>query len=158
MYIYTSRVLNKSPWRQGENAKAKLRHQSIQVRWRCIYSMWGSCGHVRENAKANQSIFAMKGYYKATFPLEFEGPWWTHDIRIVGSVENPETVQVYFTLDFEGSRDQRNFNGCKSYMVSYMARWNIRGRDKKLELSLAHGYHYIIVVGSLITCCFRLYV
>ena len=46
------------------------------------------------------------------------GPW-THDIQIMWLVEKPKTVQVHFTLDVKGLRDQSKLNEWQYYMASY---------------------------------------
>ena len=61
-------------------------------------------------------------------PTLFEGHFtleslWTLDLwyTIMWLVEKPKMVQVYFTLDFEGLKDQRYAIGWIIYMASYMA-------------------------------------
>ena len=61
--------------------------------------------NIRNLAKHRPSMMGTKGW------LDLEGPWPTIGVQIMQLVEKPKTIQVHFTIDLEGMRNQRNLDG-----------------------------------------------
>lgn len=71
-----------------------------------------------------------------------QGPF-TCDMQIMWLVGKPKTIQVHFTLDVEGLKDQKNLNGCQRYIASLnmIHIWftrSLRAHQLQYGISISH--------------------
>ena len=78
-------------------------HFVTRIRWTPSFVWWWVC------------VCGSKGQ----FTLELEGPW----LVIMWLVKKLEMVQVHFTWDFEGLRDQKILNGWNFILFTWLTTW-----------------------------------